>query len=340
MRCSIIFCILCTVCIQSCKKDVQAYTDIESLTQLLVWNSSPFNAFTDLIHFDGVYYCAFREGTSHTSDDGQIRIIESTDGNKWNKFSLLSLYGRDLRDSHFFIDNNNILSLGISSRDAYRNRQNVIYKLINGQFIQAGEANVDNDYLLWSFSRFKDSLYSIGYNIKQACYSGVNNEKPKLSLFRNTDTPCTSFGSVRVHNWLNASFVCPSEASTVFTPDSTMITIVRDQDILSYSHIGISKFPFDNWQWKEFPYFVRGPKLALLPNGKLFLCAASLIDVFTTYYVILNPKNNFSVEKIKIFPSGGDSGYPGVVIEGNTALISYYSSHEGNARVYIDRITY
>jgi len=325
---------------QSCKKDVYAYTDIESLTQLVVWNSSPFNAFTDLIRFNDAYYCVFREGTSHTSDDGQIRILKSTDGNKWNKFSVLSIYGRDMRDPHFFIDNNSTLSVSISSRDTYKNRQNIIYKLINGQFIQAGQVNVDNDYLLWSFSRFNDSLYSIGYNVKQTCYSGINSQKPKLSLFKNIDTPCTSFGSVRVRNWINASFVCPSEASTVFTLDSTMITIVRDQDILSYSHIGISKFPFDNWTWKEFPYFIRGPKLALLPDGKLFLCAASLIDVFTTYYVILDPAKNFLVEKIKIFPSGGDSGYPGVVIEGNTALVSYYSSHEGNARVYIDRITY
>jgi hypothetical protein len=340
MKYSTVLCMLFAVCLQSCKKGVYAYTDIESLKRLAVWDASPFNAFTDLIRFNGSYYCVFREGSSHTSDDGRIRILKSIDGNQWNSFGLLSLPRKDLRDSHFFIDNNNILSVAINARDIYATRQNIIYKLINGEFIKASQVNVDNDYLLWSFSKFKDSLYSIGYNIKQACYSGTINQKPKLSLFKNIDTTCTSFGNVPVRNWINGSFECPSEASTVFTPDSTMITIVRDQDILNYSHIGISKFPFNNWTWKKFPYFIRGPKLALLPNGKLFLCAASLIDVFTTYYVILDPKNNFSVDKIKIFPSGGDSGYPGVIIEGNTALVSYYSSHEGNARVYIDRIVY
>jgi hypothetical protein len=58
-----------------------------------------------------------------------------------------------------------------------------------------------------------------------------------------------------------------------------------------------------------------------------------------TYYAIINP-SDFSVEKIRAFPSGGDSGYPGVIIEGATALISYYSSHEGNARIYMYRLNY
>src|SRR4051794_8650345 len=124
MRYSVILCMLSAVFVQSCKKSVYAYTDIESLTQLAVWNSSPFNAFTDLIRFNSAYYCVFREGFSHTSDDGRIRILKSIDGSRWNNFSLLSLYGNDMRDSHFFIDNNNILSLAISARDTYGNRQN------------------------------------------------------------------------------------------------------------------------------------------------------------------------------------------------------------------------
>ena len=35
-----------------------------------------------------------------------------------------------MRDPHFFIDNNSTLSVAISSRDTYKNRQNIIYKLI------------------------------------------------------------------------------------------------------------------------------------------------------------------------------------------------------------------
>jgi hypothetical protein len=327
--------ILSIVCFQSCEKS-GVDIDIVSVTQLAVWNEARHNAFTDLIRFDDNYYCVFREAHSHNSYDGKLKVVRSIDGEKWDSFSLLSLPGKDLRDPHFFIDNNNLLSVATNARDKNDIEENVVYKLHNSGFIQI---NVDNDYRLWGFSKFRDTLYSIGYNTKQACFSRFNSQKSKIALFENRDSACTSFGTVAVDNWITNNFECPSESSIVFTPDSTLITIVRDEFDQGESHIGISKFPFKKWDWKQFPYFVRGPKLALLPDGRFFLCAASMIDFDKTYYAIINP-NDFSLEKIKVFPSAGDTGYPGVIIEGNTALVSYYSSHEGNSRVYIQRINY
>src|SRR6478735_6545763 len=322
----------------SCTKVAHSFTDIETFKVESVWNKSPFNAFTDLIFYDSMYYCAFREAETHVSYDGKIRVIVSRDGNTWNNFSVLEEDKKDLRDPHFYIDNNGFLCIGTNARKTDDSRQSLIYKLKNGSFGQPDIMDADNDYYLWSFSKFKDSVYSIGFNLKQPCYSmgGVNN-KLKISLFNNKDVRCIGFKDIITNNWITDSFACPSEASIIFTPDSNLISIVRDQDILGYSHIGISKYPFNKWEWKKFPYYIRGPKLALLPDGKLFLSGASLIDLHKTYYVILNPKKDFAIETIKTLPSDGDSGYPGVIVEGSSVLLSYYSSHEGNARVYIAR---
>lgn len=210
----------------------------------------------------------------------------------------------------------------------------------NTDFIRADSVNVDSDYWLWSFSRFNNDLYSIGYNISKPCYSGLSYQKSRLALFKNTDISCTSFENVSVNNWIDNNPGCSSEASIAFTEDSTLISIVRESYELNESLIGVSRFPFTDWTWKKFPYFIRGPKLALLPNGKLFLCGASMIDYNKTYYLILDSKKDFRIETMNIIPSGGDTGYPGVIIEGSTALVSYYSSHEGNACVYIRRIAY
>lgn len=327
------------VILQSCKKDIQTFTDITNLQQLSVWNKAPFNSFTDLIKYNGSYYCAFREGSTHTSYDGKIRIVTSTDSKTWNSFCLLSLKNEDLRDPHFFIDSNNILSLSTSGRQK-NSRENFLYKFQNGTFADNGQINADSVYYLWSFSKFNNSIYSIGYNVYQPCYSTLNSNDLKIRLFKNGNEACGIFDSLPLHSWITSAFVCPSEASMVFTPDSTLIAIVRDQDVLGYSHIGISKYPFTNFTWKKFPYYIRGPKLALLPDGRLFIAGASLINLYETYYAIVNPANDYAVETVKTFPSAGDSGYPGVIIEGNSVLISYYSSHEGNARVYIDRFTY
>jgi hypothetical protein len=323
----------------SCKKNLHAETDITSLQELFVWNNAPFNSFTDLIKYNNNYYCAFREGDSHTSYNGKIRILTSTNGSDWGSLCLLEIKDKDLRDPHFFVDSDNILSIGISGRNTSI-RKSYIYKFQSGSFVNSGELVADDIYYLWSFSKFNGSVFSIGYNIQQPCYSSLNSTDLKICLFKNVDRSCKQYNRISAHDWITDSFVCPSEASMVFTPDSNLITIVRDLEGLGYSHLGISKYPFTKWVWKKFPYYVRGPKLALLPDGRLFLAGASMIDLYKTYYAIVNPKHDYEVETIKVFPSYGDSGYPGVIIEGNTAWVSYYSSHEGNARIYIDRLTY
>jgi hypothetical protein len=338
MKYSAVLFLFLIVCTQSCKK-TGADVDLVQVTQLTVWNKALHNAFTDLIHFDGNYYCVFREASGHDTYDGKLRVVRSADGVKWDSFAYLGVPDKDLRDPHFFVDGNNLLSVATHGRDRNEDGQNIVFKLKNGQFTQEESVNVDNDYWLWSYSKFKDSLYSVGYNLKQICFSRFNSQKSKIMLFKNTDSACISFGTVAVSNWVNNNFQCPNESSMIFTSDSMLVTIVRDEHNEGKSHIGISKFPFKEWRWQEFPYFIRGPKLALLPDGRFFLCAASLISLDKTYYAIINP-HDFSIEKIRVFPSGGDTGYPGVIIEGNTALISYYSSHEGNSRVYIQRIAY
>lgn len=324
----------------SCTKKTTTSTDIDSIKELSVWGEAPFSAFTDLFYYNSEYYCAFREGKSHTSYDGKIRIVKSGDGNAWYKFDLITEEKKDLRDPHFYVDNNGMLCIGMNGRSKDGTREGVIFKLKNGHFSEINKMDADNDYYLWSFSKFKDSVYSIGYNVNQPCYNANFNTKIKLSLFNNTDPQCIKFKNISTGNWITDSFICPSEASTVFTNDSTLITIVRDQDILGYSHIGVSKYPFKEFTWKKFPYYIRGPKLALLPDGRLFLAGASLIDLYKTYYVILDPKHDFAVQTIKVFPSYGDSGYPGVIVEDNSVLVSYYSSHEGRTKVYIVRLNY
>ncbi|MGD8501408.1 MAG: hypothetical protein PVJ86_12220, partial [Phycisphaerales bacterium] len=76
-----------------------------------IWGKAPHSAFTDLVRWrdpasresnDG-FYCAFREGRGHVSTDGEIRILESTDANRWESAALVSLAGYDLRDAHLSV---------------------------------------------------------------------------------------------------------------------------------------------------------------------------------------------------------------------------------------------
>ena len=42
-----------------------------------IWDAAPHNAFTDLAYWNGQFVCAFREGRSHVSTDGKIRVLSS-----------------------------------------------------------------------------------------------------------------------------------------------------------------------------------------------------------------------------------------------------------------------
>jgi hypothetical protein len=46
-----------------------------------------------------------------------------------------------------------------------------------------------------------------------------------------------------------------------------------------------------------------------------------------------------TIEPILSLPSGGDTSYPGLVWHDNVLWVSYYSSHEGKANVYLAKVS-
>ena len=64
-----------------------------------IWDQAPHNAFTDLIRWNGKFYCAFREGLGHAGDRGKLRIIVSKDGDRWRSAAILEDDTYDLRDA-------------------------------------------------------------------------------------------------------------------------------------------------------------------------------------------------------------------------------------------------
>jgi len=63
-----------------------------------IWDRAGHNAFTDLVYFNSMFYCVFRESATHKPDqnldhiiNGNIRMITSKDGQNWT--SVAHLYG-------------------------------------------------------------------------------------------------------------------------------------------------------------------------------------------------------------------------------------------------------
>ena len=61
---------------------------------------------TDLIRFKGNWYCSFREGEVHNNHpSGRVRIIRSSDGEKWDTVTLLTWDSGDVRETNLLIGN-------------------------------------------------------------------------------------------------------------------------------------------------------------------------------------------------------------------------------------------
>src|SRR3954452_24598803 len=70
----------------------------ELISVVKIWDQGKHNAFTDLIRWHDKWYCSFRESDAHVGGDGQVRILESSDGEKWQAAALIGEKGIDLRD--------------------------------------------------------------------------------------------------------------------------------------------------------------------------------------------------------------------------------------------------
>lgn len=68
-----------------------------------IWDGAPHNGFPDLVHFGGKWLCVLREGASHASADGAVRVIASADGKEWHSVHLFTSGTEDLREFEFCV---------------------------------------------------------------------------------------------------------------------------------------------------------------------------------------------------------------------------------------------
>src|SRR5690242_489517 len=83
-------------CLILCQQTKAAEPEVISVAK--IWDKGRHNAFTDLIRWQGKWYCTFREADAHVGGDGKLRVLESADGTDWASVALIAEQGIDLRD--------------------------------------------------------------------------------------------------------------------------------------------------------------------------------------------------------------------------------------------------
>lgn len=138
---------------------------------------------------------------------------------------------------------------------------------------------------------------------------------------------------------------CPNEATVRFLDDQRMVMLLRRECGNARGWIGVSRPPYERWQWREIGMRLGGPNFVVSPDGAWWaatrLYSASIAEPDKpAARTVLARMTEDRIEPVLELPSGGDTSYAGMVLHDGLLWMSYYSSHEGSAGVYLAKIRF
>jgi hypothetical protein len=297
-----------------------------------IWDQAPHNAFTALMRFRGEWYCAFREGRAHVSEDGKLRVIRSQDGDAWASVALLAWEGGDVRDAKLSLTPDGQLMLNGA---VYFENPTDGHKLRSVTWLSSDGEKWDGPFSCptglgtwrWSVTWHKAMAYSFGY-------SGNIGKDSQGCLYRSKDGKTWEVVKKEVYPD-TASY--GNETSLVFLEDDTAYCLLRRDEGRCTALLGVSRPPYTEWTWNDLGVRIGGP--VMIPWGDRFLAAVRLYDgTIRTSLCWIDRQKNTLTEALKL-PSGGDTSYAGLVWHEGVLWVSYYSSHEGKTSIYLAKVT-
>ena len=291
-----------------------------------IWDCSPHSAFTDLTRFRGRWFCVFREGRAHALCCGKVRVLVSDDGTAWESVALLALRGIDLRDPKFAPGPAGALDLMMGGTRVKNGRSEGRAPLVSRSrdgisWSQPLRVASDGDWI-WRVERHRGKSWGITYRLPA----------PRRWTVHLLESPDAISWIERVRLRVPG---LPNEATIRFRGDEA-IALVRREAGKGSAWIGTSGPPYTEWKWKPSKERVGGPNFLALEGGSLV--AATRIWRERKPLVAVCEMTESSLVPILTLPSGGDCGYPGMVMHRGTLWVSYYSSHEGKSKIYLAKI--
>jgi hypothetical protein len=304
-----------------------------------IWDRPAHAAFTDLIAFDGDLYCAFREGSDHVPGlNGVVRVIRSNDGANWESVAVLEEPHADLRDPKLSITPSGRLMVNMGASFYHGKKRLKIESRValaesDGKTF-AGPLRVvfpkemaASANWLWRVTWHE----GIAWGCVQQLHEGPAAESRRaLRLVRSRD-------GVNFEEVARLNVDAPSETTLRFLADGTMVAMIRCEGKPPIGRIGTARPPYADWKFVDANKRLGGPNFVQLPGG-LWLAGSR-------GYEPSGPRTQLwrldlasaQFRDLLTLPSGGDNSYPGFVIDGQKrrVYVSYYSSHEGKAAIYL-----
>jgi hypothetical protein len=309
-----------------------------------IWDKGTHNAFTDLIRFEDQWYCAFREGQDHASDDGKIRVLRSAKGQRWESVAFISYPAPtsktkvDVRDAKLSVTPDGKLMLNsvvhLTPPVDGLEYQSLAWFSLDGTTWTEAHPIAERNVWMWKVNWHNSTAYGIGRPEPDGHHSyGKTNIHLRTRLYRSTDG---KDWHVHVEKLFTRGY--SNESAMAFSDDGTCYCLLRRDGWDPTAQLGISHPPYKKWQWKDLGVRVGGPEMIQLADGRL-LATVRLYDQGPyTALAWIDPKAGTFTKCLRL-PSGGDTSYAGMVLHEGLLWISYYSSHEGKSSIYLAKLS-
>lgn len=300
----------------------------------MIWNGAPHCAFTDLTRYRGLWLCAFREGKRHALCRGKVRVLSSRDGIAWESTALFSSRRFDFRDPKFAPGPGGTLDIFMGATEIREGksegRHTEARRSVDGKtWTAAVTVGVEGDWL-WQVERSGGMSYGVTYRLPERRRWTVH------LLESQSGRSWAERAELAVPGLPNEATVRFLRGKSSACAKPRAIALVRREEGNGFAWIGTSEFPYGSWKWKETAERVGGPNFIELPDGRLV--AATRLWRGDKPTVAVCAMTRSKLVPLAFLPSGDDCGYPGMVFHRGVLWISYYSSHEGSARIYLARV--
>ena len=307
-----------------------------------IWGQGTYNSFTSLIKYKGKFYCAFREGRGHVFDEngkaeGKIRILRSANGKKWTSVAFFGQEGMDFRDPKLSVtpDGRLSVSIGVS---VYVNKQlkaqiphvcfsddGINYTQPQKCVVEGGE-NHKTDWI-WRTTWYNGTGYAANY------YSTQQGERHICLMETRDAINYREVAELQIPDF-------PNEATIRFLPGGEMAMMVRRDGGDCMGYWGIARAPFTQWEWKKMPFRLGGPDFLVLDDQRIIASSrCHHIDAACTTSLYMGDVQTARFSQRLVLPSGGDTSYCGMIIEGDELWVSYYSGHASHwPSIYLAKI--
>jgi hypothetical protein len=303
-----------------------------------IWDVAEHSAFTDLIRFGDYYYCTFREGTGHIPGaDGVVRILKSPDGKTWESVALLEKTGIDLRDPKLSItpDGRIMVIMGgsvyLEGEIMGRSPQVSFSDPSGKQFSSPDKIMIDPEIAswgdwIWRTTWYKGTGYAVDYQI------GPHERKgPTAYYLVKTDNgrDFTKVARIELDGY-------PNESTIRFDKEGIMFILIRRELDDRMGMWARSSAPYTQWEFKKLDLRLGGPNFIFTEDEETIV--GTRVYEPEVYTALFSGDKDGNLREVFRLPSGGDTSYPGLLLEKDRLLVSYYSSHEGKSAIYLAEI--